>query len=95
MPANPQIEIDLLPEERALLLQWTYPFDDLKAQLNAFRSSNHIETVTISRYFLELLIGDLCHAIVKKGCRDEDVIELCDRLEYVERTEDGLLDDGY
>lgn len=95
MPDNPKLEIELLPEERALLLKWTYPFDDLRAQLESYRSSGHIETVTISTYFLGLLIGDLAHAIVKKNCRDAEVIQLSDRLEYVERTGDGLLDDGY
>ena len=95
MAKHDKIEIALLPEERALLLKWTYPFEDVESQLNAFRRSNQIETVTISPYYLQLLIGDLSHAIVKRGCRDEDVIELCDRLEYVERSGDGLLDDGY
>jgi hypothetical protein len=95
MTENPTLEIELLPEERELLLKWTYPFDDLRAQLESQRSSAHLETVTISAYFLGLLIGDLAHAIVKKHCRDPEVIELCERLEYVERTGDGRWDDGY
>jgi len=86
-----KISIDLLPEERAVLLKWTYPFADLESQLKSFGSSEGIETVTISPYFLGLLIGDLSHAIVKRDCRDAAVIELCDRLEYVERTRDGTL----
>ena len=59
--------------------------------IGLFRSSEGIETVTISPYFLGLLIGDLTHAIVKRGCRDADVLELSDRLEYVERSGDGTL----
>ena len=51
--------------------------------------------MTISAYFLSLLIGDLAHAIVKKHCRDPEVIELCERLEFVERTGDGRWDDGF
>ena len=86
-----KISIDLLPDERAMLLKWTYPFADLKSQLASFGSSEDIETVKISPYFLGLLIGDLTHAIVKRGCRDADVLELCDRLEYVERSGDGTL----
>ena len=39
MPENPTLEIELLPEERELLLKWTYPFDDLRAQLESQRSS--------------------------------------------------------
>ncbi len=63
--------------------------------LESHQSSEHLETVTISEYFLGLLIGDLAQAIVKKHCRDPDVIELCERLEYVERTGDGDWDDGF
>ena len=89
--ASDKISIDLLPDERLLLQKWTYPFDDLKSQLASFSSSIGIETVTISPYFLALLIGDLKHAIVDRGCRDATVRELCDRLEYVEQTGDGAL----
>lgn len=86
-----KISIDLLPEERALLLKWTYPFADLESQLKSFGASEGILAVTISPYFLGLLIGDLSHALVKCGCRDAAVIELCDRLQYVERSGDGEL----
>ena len=89
--ASEKISIDLLPDERALLLKWTYPFADLESQLKSFGSSEGIATVTISPYFLELLIGDLKHAIVDRGCRDAATLELCDRLEYVEQTGDGEL----
>ena len=89
--ARDKISIDLLPDERAVLRKWTCPFDDLASQLESFRGSDGIETVMISPYFLSLLIGDLTHAIVKRGCRDAAVIELSDRLEYVERTGDGEL----
>lgn len=91
MTRTDKISIDLFPDERAVLRKWTYPCDDLKSQLNSFRSSEGIETVTISPYFLGLLIGDLSHAIVKRGCRDADMLELCDRLEYVQSSGDGTL----
>ena len=93
MSGNDKIEIELLPDERAILLQWTYPFEDVESQLKSFRSSNAIERVTISPYYLGLLIGDLSHAVTKQGCRDEAVFELCDRLEYIERSGDGQLED--
>lgn len=94
MSGTDKIEIELLPEERTILLQWTYPFEDVESQLKSFRSSNTIERVTISPYYLELLIGDLSHAMTKRGCRDEAVFELCDRLEYIERSGDGQLYDS-
>ena len=89
--ASSKIAIDFLPEERAVLLEWTYPFADLESQLKSFGSSEGIAAVTISPYFLELLIGDLKHAIVDRGCRDMAVRKLCDRLEYVGRSGDGEL----
>jgi hypothetical protein len=48
MARTDKISIDLLPHERAVLRQRTYPCADLKSQLNSFRSSAGIETVTIS-----------------------------------------------
>ena len=93
MSGNDKIEIELLPEERSLLLRWTSPFEDVESQLKSFRSSDAVESVTISPYFLGLLIGDLSHAVTKRGCRDEAVFELCDRLEYIERSGDGQLYD--
>ena len=95
MAGNDKIEIELLPEERTLLLRWAYPFEDVELQLKSFRSSNDIESVTISPYYLGLLIGDLSNAVTKRGCRDEAVFELCDRLEYIERSGDGLLYDDF
>jgi hypothetical protein len=91
MSGSDKIEIELLPEERAILLRWTYPFEDVESQLKSFQSSDAIESVTISPYFLGLLIGDLSHAVTKRGCRDATVFELCDRLEYIERSGDGQL----
>ena len=93
MSAEDEIEIELLPAERAILLRWTYPFQDMERQLKAFSSSDDIETVTISSFYLQRLIGDLCHAIAKRKCRNKDVIELCDRLEYIDSSGDGRLFD--
>lgn len=89
--ASGKISIDLLPHERATLRKWTFLLSDLKSQLTAVRDSEGIETVTISSYVLNLLMGDLCHAIVDRGCRDTAVSELYDRLKYVEQTGDGEL----
>ena len=38
------------------------------------------------------LASDLTHAIVKKGSRDQDLIDLSERLDYVDDTGDGSLD---
>jgi hypothetical protein len=40
------------------------------------------------------MIGDLCYSINKRtrGRIQNELVELCDRLEYIERTGDGSLD---
>lgn len=93
--AGREIEIELLPHEREVLLKWIYT-PEVRSQLESFASSEDVGQITIARYVLGWLVSDLNHAIVKRGCRDEDAIELCERLEDVERTGDGRLDtDGW
>ena len=38
--------IEFLPEERQLLLEYGYPFDDAKQQLTRYASSRDIEMLT-------------------------------------------------
>ena len=54
MTSNDKIAIELLPHERALLLSWTYPFEDVQSQLDSSLSNagrtevstlNHTELV--------------------------------------------------
>jgi len=88
------IEIELLPEERKLILKYGYPFPDARAQLTACAASDGVEILTISPYYLDKLIGDLSYSINKrtKGRIQRDLLELCERLESVYRTGDGKLD---
>jgi hypothetical protein len=86
--------IQLLPEERELILKYGYPFDRLAKSLRRHASSAAIKTVSMSAYELEMLIGELSRSFNHGQCgRDADaVIELCDRLEYTEKYGDGELD---
>lgn len=88
------IEIELLPAERALLLKYGYPFPDARSQLEAVATSGDVEVLTISRFYLQQLIGDLCYSINKRtrGRIQRELVELCDRLEAAERYGDGELD---
>ena len=88
------IEIELLPEERELLLEYGYPFPNAKAQLEQYASSPHVEILTISRFYLNQMVGDLSYSINKRttGKIRRALIELCDRLEIAERYGDGELD---
>ena len=89
--ARAQTAID---NERAALLKWNFT-PEVRDQLEACAGSAAIETVTIGRVDLNWLASDLTHAIVKRGCRDADVIALSERLDYVEQTGDGSLDGWY
>lgn len=88
------IEIELLPEERELLLKYGYPFPDAKTQLEQCASSPDVEILTISRFYLNQMIGDLSYSINNrtKGHIQRDLIELCDRREIAERHGEGELD---
>jgi hypothetical protein len=88
------IEIELLPEERELLLKYGYPFQDAKAQLQKCASSPDVEILTITPFYLNQMIGDLSYSINKrtKGKVQRALFELCDRLEAAERYGDGELD---
>ena len=86
-----EIQLELLPHERDAILKWNFT-PEVRDQLEACASSPNAETITITATDVHWLAGDLTHAIVKRGCRDEDVIELSDRLDYVEETGDGSLD---
>lgn len=90
-----QIRLELFPHERAVLLKGNFTIDDVLAQLEACASSNDVETITVTSVDVQFLAGDLTHAIVKKGCRDQDVIDLSERLDYVDDSGDGSLDGWY
>jgi hypothetical protein len=89
-----EIELELLPHERATLLKWNST-PQVRDQLEACASSEDVETITITSADIRWLASDLTHAIVKRGCRDEDAIDLSERLDYVEATDDGSLAGWY
>jgi hypothetical protein len=86
--------IQLTPEERELILRYGYPLDRLARALRRHSSSEAIRTISMSPYELEMLIGELSRSFNHGECgQDEDaVIDLCDRLEYAQRSGDGDLD---
>ena len=90
-----EIRIELLPYERAALLKGRFTIDQVRDQLQACVSSDDIETITMTAVDVNWLASDLTHAIVKKGCRDQDVIDLSERLDYIHDTSDGSLDRWY
>jgi hypothetical protein len=94
MATRKMLKIKLLPEEQDLLLKYGYPFEPEKRQLKKLIARSRIGTLSISPFYLAQMIGDLCYSINKcaTGCLQDQLADLCDRLEYTERTGDGTLD---
>ena len=84
------IKVELLPHKRAAILGANfYEGDEVQAQLDSHASSPNVATIIFSGADVHLLAGDLNHAIVKRGCRDEDIINLSDRFDDINDTSDG------
>jgi hypothetical protein len=92
--ARETIEVQLMPEERSLLLRYGYPLEQIEQALKACESSREIEIIPMDRFELEHLIGDICRSInqMKGGATQDQLLDLCDRLEAAERYGDGMLD---
>ena len=88
------LDIQLTAEERSLLLRHGYPFQRIEQALKACASSRDIEIVPMDRFELDRLIGDVSRSInqMKSGATQNQLLELCDRLEYAEESGDGMLD---
>lgn len=94
MATREMIKIELLPEEQELLLEYGFPFESKKRKLKKLIARRRIGRLSISPYYLAQMIGDLSYSINKctTGCLQDQLAELCERLEYIERTGDGGLD---
>lgn len=83
------IEIELLPEERRVLLKHGYPFEDARQQLEPMvQSKNPIETLVISDFYLSRLIVDLWRSLEQneiKGKSRTIARQLLERLDFAQR----------
>jgi hypothetical protein len=88
------IEIELTPEERKLLLRYGYPFEPIAEALRNCAKSRRLETIPMSPFYLNKLIGDLCRSIndMADGTVQDKLNDLYHRLEAAERQGDGRLD---
>lgn len=77
-----------------LLLRYGYPLPESGAALKACAASHDIECIPIDRFNLEHLIGNLYYSInqTESGPLQDDLLELCNRLEPAERYDHGELD---
>ncbi len=89
------IEIQLTPEERSLLTQYGYPFEQIEHALKACAASHDIEIVPMDSFELKQMIGDVCRSInqMNGGATQDRLLDLCDRLEAAEAYGDGMLDE--
>lgn len=87
-------KIQLLADERELILKHGYPFGRLEKALRRWSNSSAIKTIGMSRWELEMLIGELSRSFNhgEVGGDEDAVLDLCDRLEYAEQYGDGALD---
>ena len=86
--------IELTMEHRDLILQYGYVSGRLEAALRRWPKDQAIRRVGMTGAELHLLIGDLSYSYNhdKAGRDSEAVWELCEHLEYAQRTGDGDLD---
>lgn len=91
--ARDTIDIQLTPTERSLLLRYGYPFEQIERALKACSASTAVEIVPMDSFELERLIGDVCCSIndMRPGAVQNQLLDLCDRLEAAERYGDGML----
>ena len=87
------IQIQLTPEERSLLLRYGYPFERIAHALKACEASPDIEIVPRDCFEFERLIGDVCRPLnpMNGGTVQNQLLDLCDRLEAAEQSGDGML----
>ena len=86
--------IQLTNHHRDLILQYGYVSGRLEASLRRWPKGQMIRRVGMTGAELHLLIGDLSYSCNHdKTGRDLDmVLDLCEHLEYAQRTGDGDLE---
>ncbi len=87
-------QIQLTFEHRELLLKYAFPSTRLLASLHRWPQGQPIRRVWMSRTELQRQIGELSRSYNhdETGSESDAVLDLCDHLEYAERTGDGDLD---
>jgi hypothetical protein len=87
-------QIQLTFEQRELLLKYAFPSTRLLNSLRRWPKGQLIRRVWKSRAELQRQIGELSRSYNhdETGSDSDALLDLCDHLEYAERTGDGDLD---
>ena len=77
------INFEISGREAKLILKYGYPFPDQAELIKPFADKAGYHTIAIGKYWLEIIIGDLCRSIkeVKSRSLIDELDELCDALE--------------
>lgn len=94
MKAELRHRIELTSHHRDLILSYGYVSGRLRTSLLRWPKNQAIRRVGMTEVELHLLIGDLSYSCNhdKTGGDLEMVLDLCEHLEYAQRTGDGDLD---
>lgn len=79
--------VSLTQREVDLLLQYSYPFDDVEEHLRAFHGKGRTHVLKVDSFYLSRLIGDLVYSA--KSIQSQSLLDeldaLCDVLENAEQ----------
>ncbi len=81
--AEKTIEIEVNQREAKLILKYGYPFPEQKKLFEAVKNKPGWHSIKIDKYWLEVIIGDLCISLkeIRSRALLEEVNDLCDKLE--------------
>ena len=89
------IGLEISKREVNLILKYGYPFTDEKEKFKDASKKNGIKEFDISKYWLELIVGDLCRSIreMKNTQLQEELDCLCESIEIALKqcNDDDLL----
>lgn len=86
------VTVELSTREAHLLLRYGYPFEDEKAQLEAFKDRKGPHRLKIDRFYLSMMIADLVRSAKKLRSNAvlEEIDALCCVLESAEQNQQRI-----
>lgn len=83
------IEIELDSREARLVLKYGYPFPEQEKLFEAVKNKSGYHKIKIDKYWLELIVGDLCRSIreVKSDALQEELDALCGHLDIAIKSD--------
>ena len=90
MTARESVNVELSARDRTLILEYGYPFDRIESAVRAKENSPGVELVSLDRFELRRLIGDLSTSI-KQREDDGHQVELDDLIERLEFSASGRI----